>query len=72
MPQSLLKLDPGADSWRARVAYGVIYAVLKKMKDKRLTRRARNAQDLSILNARAARLDRETDDLLDVQSDPFE
>jgi hypothetical protein len=39
---------------------------------RRRLRQARNAQDLSILNARAARLDRETDDLLDVQSDPFE
>jgi hypothetical protein len=39
---------------------------------RRRLRLARNAQDLSILNARAARLDRETDDLLDIQSDPFE
>jgi hypothetical protein len=39
---------------------------------RRRLRQARNAQDLSVLNARAAHLDRETDDLLDIQSDPFE
>jgi len=39
---------------------------------RRRLRQARNAQDLSILNGRAARLDRETDDLFKLQADPFE
>ncbi len=39
---------------------------------RRRLRQARNAQDLSILNTRSARLDRETDALLDLQADPFE
>jgi hypothetical protein len=35
-------------------------------------RRARDAHDLAILNARAERLDQETDDLLGIQADPFQ
>ena len=39
---------------------------------RRKVRRARNARDLAILNARAETLDRETDDLLRLQADPFD
>ena len=38
---------------------------------RRQIRRARSAQDLAILNARAEEMDRETDDLLPIQADPF-
>jgi hypothetical protein len=46
-------------------------AALRRELRRRL-RRARNAQDLAILNARAERLDRETDELMKLQADPFE
>jgi len=39
---------------------------------RRQLRRARAAQDLAILNARAEKLERETDDLTGLQADPFE
>lgn len=39
---------------------------------RRRLRQARNAQDSAILNARSARLDRETDALIELQPDPFE
>lgn len=39
---------------------------------RRQIRRARDAHDLAILNARAERLDHETDDLLRIQADPFQ
>ncbi len=48
-----------------------VEAALRRELRRRL-RRARNAQDLAILNARAERLDRETDELMKLQADPFE
>jgi hypothetical protein len=38
---------------------------------RRRVRQARHAQDLAILNARAERLNRETEDLPGLQADPF-
>jgi hypothetical protein len=39
---------------------------------RRQLRKARAEHDLQILNAKAAKLDKETDDLLEIQADPFE
>jgi hypothetical protein len=39
---------------------------------RRQMRRARDAHDVAILNARAERLDQETDDLIRIQADPFQ
>ncbi len=39
---------------------------------RRRLRQARADHDLQILNAKAAKLDKETNDLLEIQGDPFE
>ena len=39
---------------------------------RRRLRHARAAHDLEILNARAGKLDKDTDDIIELQADPFE
>lgn len=47
-----------------------VEAALRRELRRRL-RQARHAADLAMLNARAERLNRETDDLMKFQADPF-